>query len=115
MVGLPHDSLRPDQSFRIGLARALLRNPSLLIVEEPAENDSVAGELDEALQAAAAGRTVILLPSRIHTLRQADAIFVFHEGKLVGEGSHADLLQSSELYRHLCYIRFNPFRAIAGP
>jgi ATP-binding cassette subfamily B protein len=104
--------LRPDQAFRIGLARALLRAPSLLVVQEPEDNgdESIGRELDDALLHAAETRTLIILPSRIHTLRSADVIYIFHEGKLFGHGKHADLLQASELYRHLCYVRFNPYR-----
>ena len=104
--------LRPDQAFRIGLARALLRAPSLLVVQEPEDNgdESIGRELDDALIQAAETRTLIILPSRIHTLRTADMIYIFHEGKLYGHGSHADLIQASELYRHLCYVRFNAYR-----
>jgi ABC-type multidrug transport system fused ATPase/permease subunit len=83
-----------------------------LVVEEPPGGDEVADrELDEALVQAAISRTLIILPSRINTLRNADLICVFHEGKLLGQGKHADLLQASEIYRHLCHVRFNPFRA----
>lgn len=104
--------LRPDQAFRIGLARALLRSPSLLVVEEPPGGDESSDkELDEAFTQAAASRTLLILPARIHTLRNADLVCVLHEGKLLGLGKHADLLQESEIYRHLCYVRFNPFRA----
>ena len=111
IVGDHKPLLRPDQAFRIGLARALLRSPSLLIVEEPpGADEAIDHEMDEALERAGDSRTLIVLPSRIHTLRNADLIFVFHEGKLLGQGKHADLIQSSELYRHLCYVRFNPFR-----
>lgn len=106
--------LRPDQAFRIGLARALLRAPSLLVIQEPEDNgdETIGKELDDALLQAADTRTLIILPSRIHTLRTADVIYIFHEGKLFGHGKHADLLQASELYRHLCYVRFNPYRNI---
>jgi ABC-type multidrug transport system fused ATPase/permease subunit len=111
VIGNHKPLLRPDQAFRIGLARALLRSPSVLVVEEPpAGNEAIDHELDEVLQHAADSRTLIILPSRINSLRNADLVFVFHEGKLLGQGKHADLLQSSELYRHLVYVRFNPFR-----
>ncbi|MGE0757932.1 MAG: hypothetical protein AB7O38_12965 [Pirellulaceae bacterium] len=113
LVGADHPPLRADQAFLIGLARALLREPSLLIVQEPEEpaEETLSRELDRALQEASAGRTFIILPARISTLRTADQIYMFHEGRLEGQGKHAELLQASELYRHLCYVRFNHFRS----
>lgn len=104
--------LNADQAFRLGLARALLREPSVLVVQEPASvADEAAGQqIDAALRHAAQGRTLVVLASRLATLRWADGIFLFDAGRLQAQGKHADLLQSSELYRHLNYIRFNPFR-----
>jgi ABC-type multidrug transport system fused ATPase/permease subunit len=104
--------LTSDQAFRIGLARALLREPSLLVVEEPTGplDEATLRELEAAILEASKGRTVVSLPSIPATLRSADDVFVFHEGQLDAQGKHADLLQNSELYRHLNYIRFNAFR-----
>ena len=112
IVGGKDSPLQVDQAFRIGLARALLRDPSVIIVQEPdgrLEEASVR-RLDLALRQAAAGRTLVVLPARLNTLRAVDCIYLFHEGKLHAQGTHAELLQSSELYRHLNYVRFNPFR-----
>jgi ABC-type multidrug transport system fused ATPase/permease subunit len=103
---------RLDESFRLGLARALLREPSLLVAQEPGgpPDESAAHELDAALKGAAQGRTLVVLAARLSTLRSADCIYLFHEAKLRASGKHADLLQTSELYRHLNYVWFNPFR-----
>ncbi len=112
-----HDvRLRADQSFRIGLTRAILREPSLLVIEEPANDldEVTATQIDAALAAISSGRTVIVLATRLATLRSADSVYVFHEGALSAHGKHADLLQSSELYRHLNYVRFNPYRNMSG-
>jgi len=104
--------LTVDQAFRVGLARALLREPSLLVVQEPAgvADEAACQQIDAALRQVARGRTLVMLASRLATLRWADCIYLFHEGRLQAQGKHAELLQSSELYRHLNYIRFNPFR-----
>lgn len=111
-IGDRGSRLRPHEAFRIGLARALLRDPSVLIVEEPKETGDakVAQQLDLALQRAAQGRTCVTLATRLATLRSADRIFLFHEGKLAADGTHADLLQASDLYRHINYVRFNAYR-----
>jgi ABC-type multidrug transport system fused ATPase/permease subunit len=87
----------------------LVREPSLLIIEEPQTLNGDDQVLDEALANAAKDRTLVVLATRLNTLRTADTIFLFHEGKLVGHGKHQELLQASELYRHLNYIRFHPF------
>jgi ABC-type transport system involved in Fe-S cluster assembly fused permease/ATPase subunit len=68
--------------------------------------------IDAALTQARAGRTVIVLPSRLATLRSADRVFLFHQGKLHGEGKHTELLKENALYRHLNYILFTPFRDV---
>lgn len=96
-------------SFQLSLSRAMLRNPSLLIVEEPGDEgkQSSAMLIDHALRQASSDRTLIVLPSRIQTLRLLDRVFFFHEGELHGGGTHAELIQTDELYRHIMYLRFN--------
>jgi ABC-type multidrug transport system fused ATPase/permease subunit len=112
IVGEHGVRLDRSEALRVALARAVLREPSLLIVEEPPEppNTPSPNHLDGALQSVAQGRTLVVLPNRLNTLRTLDRIYLFHEGKLEGVGTHAELLQSSELYRHLNYVRFNPYR-----
>lgn len=104
--GRPLDDIA---SFQISLSRAMLRDPSLLIVEEPSDGgDPSNGQaIDLALRQASADRTLVVLPSRIQTLRLLDQVFFFHEGALRGSNTHAELIKNDELYRHIIYLKFN--------
>jgi subfamily B ATP-binding cassette protein MsbA len=109
--------LSPGESLLVGLSRAVLRSPSLLIVEEP-EHDlepEEAARVNQGLVAAATNRTLLTIAARLETLRAADHVYLLHEGRLLAEGSHAELLQTSEFYRHLLYLRFNEFRQRGAP
>ncbi|QDU97282.1 ATP-binding cassette domain-containing protein [Lignipirellula cremea] len=106
VVGEQGRSLSKSEAFRVALARAIIRQPSVLIIEEP--DTATDGEaIDAALRNVKTDRTLILLPSRLVTLRMLDEIVFFHEGRIHGQGKHADLLKSNDLYRHLIYVRFN--------
>jgi ATP-binding cassette subfamily B protein len=104
--------LSPGESLMVGLSRAVLRSPSLLIVEEPEQDlePAESARVSQALTAAATNRTLLTIATRLETLRAADYVYLLHEGRLLAEGSHSELLQTSEFYRHLLYLRFNEFR-----
>ncbi len=103
--------LRPDEQFRIALARAYLHDPSIVIVEEPAVtlDEDVRHLLDDTLARLAFGRTLILLPHRLATIRSADQIILLHNGQVEEAGAPAQLQTESKLYRHLLYLEFNEF------
>ena len=110
-------SLTQGEQFRIALARAILRDPSLYVIEEPAEHldDDTKDLVDDALNRVLPGKTVIYLPHRVSTLRQCDRILLLHEGQVVAGGEHRELIADNELYRHLYYLEFNPYAdAVAG-
>ena len=106
-------SLDEEATYAIGIARALLHKPPIVLAIEPA---SPAEHLpdDPCLAAlhklANQGSIVVVLPKRLQTLRTADRVILFNGPRLVGEGKHADLLSDSDLYRHLNYLLFNPYR-----
>ncbi|MGE3317037.1 MAG: ABC transporter ATP-binding protein [Planctomycetaceae bacterium] len=112
ILGEHGEQLDVGQAFRLGLARAILRNPALLIVEEPttALDDDAKSLLDDAYNRILRGRTVIFIPSRLSTLRRADRIIFLHRGKVEADGKHSDLVKNSPLYRHWEYTHFNEFR-----
>lgn len=108
--------LGASEVFRISLARALLRRPNVLILQEPGGDvdDKTAELIDQSMRKVARKRTLLILPARVLTTRFVDRVLVFDQGKLVADGSHTELLQSSELYRHLHYLQFNPFTGKPG-
>jgi ABC-type multidrug transport system fused ATPase/permease subunit len=110
---LGSDGVRLDtgQAYRIGLARALARNPALLVIEEPATpmDADTKSLLDDTYDRITTGRTVIFLPNRLSTVRRADRVVLVHDGQVAETGRHEDLVRTSELYRHWEYTRFNAF------
>ena len=106
------DSLDIGQRFRLGLARAIVRNPALLIIEEPWSvlDDDTKALLADAYDRICRERTVIFLPARMSTVRRTDQVLVLHEGKVAALGPHAKLVAQSPIYRHWEYMHFNEFR-----
>jgi ABC-type multidrug transport system fused ATPase/permease subunit len=108
-IGELGHALSPSEQFRIGLARAILRDPALLIIEEPEASldEDTKSLLDDTLARILPGRTCIFLPHRISTLRSCDMLYLLHKGRIVASGVHKELLATNALYRHLHYLEFN--------
>lgn len=110
------DRLQGDDPFRIGLGRASMRGASIVVIEEPVSQVEPSAEQQtlEAIRSLVSPQAItIVLPSRLATLRACDVVIMLHEHRILDTGSHADLLQRNELYRHLNYLRFNPFRGVS--
>ena len=105
-------ALDRGQVFRLSMARAIVRQPALLVIEEPniVLDASTKAMLDDAYQRISGQRTVIFLPTRLSTVKKCSRIVMIHDGKIAVDGVHDQLVRSSELYRHWEYVRFNPFR-----
>ena len=88
-----------------------MRDPAFLVIEEPAEplDDDTKSLLGDTYDRIVSGRTVLFLPTRLSTVRRADRVVVLHDGQVAETGRHEELVQSSELYRHWEYTRFNAF------
>src|SRR5579875_3720207 len=108
-IGELGHSLSISEQFRIALARAVLRDPALLIVEEPQDglDEETKELLDDTWTRVLPGRTTIFLPHRISTIRSCDLLFLLHKGRIVASGVHKELLGQNPLYRHLHYLEFN--------
>ena len=92
------------QIQRIAIARAILGNPSILLLDEAtsaldAESES---EVQEGLNRAMKGRTVIVIAHRLATTQEADKIIVFNKGEITEVGKHIDLLNKNGIYKELC-------------
>ncbi|KAL3963777.1 hypothetical protein ACCO45_000781 [Purpureocillium lilacinum] len=93
--------LSGGQRQRLAIARALVRKPRLLLLDESTSALDAESEkaLQEGLERAARGITVIAITHRLHTVRKADVIFVVEGGKVVEKGRHEELVERSESYR----------------
>jgi ATP-binding cassette subfamily B protein len=103
VIGGEGVSLTVGQRFRIALARALIRDPNILVVEEPTgpvDEDTLA-LLDDTLERVAPGRTIFFLAHRLSTLRAVHRVFLLKNGRLEAAGSHRDLWQTHDQYRKL--------------
>jgi ATP-binding cassette subfamily B protein len=89
---------------RLSVARAILKNAPILILDEPTSSlDAISEEIVfAALRRLRAGRTTIVIAHRLSTVRDADRILVLDEGKIAAQGRHDELLKSSQLYRRMC-------------
>ncbi|HET6277649.1 MAG TPA: ABC transporter ATP-binding protein [Candidatus Polarisedimenticolia bacterium] len=98
------------QKQLISFARALARDPAILVLDEA--TSSVDGETEALIQDALgrllSGRTSIIIAHRLSTIISADRILVFHHGRLVEQGTHAGLLASGGVYDRLYRLQFDP-------
>lgn len=103
--------LTPDEQYRIGLARAYLHDPSIVIVEEPnlPLDEDTKHLIDDTISRLAQGRTLIILPHRLSTIRSCSQIIVLHNGHVETIGNPRQLQTDSKLFRHLQYLEFNQF------
>jgi ATP-binding cassette subfamily B protein len=100
--------LSGGQRQRIAIARAILKNPPILLLDEATSALDAASErlVQTALDNAALNRTTLVIAHRLATVQQADRIVVLDQGSIVAQGRHAELLQSSPLYRQLATLQF---------
>lgn len=103
MIGENGIKLSGGEQQRIGIARALIKEPSILIFDEATSSLDVHNEslIHEAINRVAKGRTTIMIAHRLSTIKDADIIFVVDDGKIVGQGTHNELLKSSPEYQNL--------------
>jgi ATP-binding cassette subfamily B protein len=89
---------------RLSVARAIIKNAPILILDEPTSSlDAISEEIVfAALRRLRAGRTTIVIAHRLSTVRDADRILVLDGGRIAAQGRHEELLKTSQLYRRMC-------------
>ncbi len=103
-------SLSGGQRQRLAIARALLRDPAILILDEATSQIDAESEtmINDTLSRFCAGRTVLLIAHRLSTVQTADRIVVLDAGDIVADGTHASLLDSCSIYARLVQTQMVP-------
>ncbi len=106
-IGERGAGLSGGERQRISIARALLYNPKILILDEATSNVDTESELliQEALERVTRGRATIAIAHRLSTLKNCDRIFVVEDGKIIEQGSHEELLKIGGIYYKLVKIQ----------
>jgi ATP-binding cassette subfamily B protein len=108
VVGERGYKMSGGEKQRLAIARVLLKDPRILILDEATSSLDTTSErlVQEALRPLMEGRTTIAIAHRLSTILAADVIFVLDRGRIVEQGSHAELLERGGLYAHLYLQQF---------
>ncbi len=107
VIGERGIKLSGGERQRVGIARALVKDPKILIFDEATSSLDVENEslIREAIAKASKGRTTIIIAHRLSTIKDADKIIVLEGGRVIGEGKHKHLLKTCKPYRKMINIQ----------
>jgi len=109
-------TLSGGERQRLGIARALLKDAPILVLDEPTSSlDALSEEIVfDALRRLRERRTTLVIAHRLSTIRDASRILVLHDGRVIAQGTHDELIVSNDLYRRMC-ARLSVGRSLDDP